>query len=156
MIADTIIETEEECLDEDGTWDDEQRACYIGYKESVRVGDKYREVHVDGKAVTEGDIATFDDPDTHPENNVHQRVFVGEVEDIYHCEGHEPEIGTSMPLGRIEANSRYTEVSGEGSRAGDTQKFIEDYLSEREDNPDVESIINEWDREGDWSREVRD
>jgi len=161
MIADGIIESEEGCLEEGGDWDENNEACYIGFIGEVPVGKTYKEVHVDGKAITKGDVATFDDPDAGMHagrEDVITTLMAGEVEKIYKRD-RGPELGTSMPLGRIDANDRYTEVSGEGSiidpNSG-TQSIAEDFLSEREDDPDVSAVIYERSMNDDgFDREVR-
>jgi len=110
------------------------------------IGDIYESVDTERGTIQKNDLVVWSDPDCHyHDENVQTSLFIGFVEKVYKVTGRhdnydtKPELGTSMPLGRIPIDRNLTAISGkeiydyiDGHKCD--MKFIDRFLNSQYEN----------------------
>jgi hypothetical protein len=121
---------------------------YINQRGEVPVGETYKSVNIPNVGtIMQGDIVVWSDPDCHyHDDSVLDSLFIGTVEKVYKRD--EPELGTSLPLGRLAVDRNMKAISGRKINRnidGASMKFVDRFL-----NSEYEKYMNiEWTRNGD-------
>jgi hypothetical protein len=125
-----------------------QEPEYLNQIGEVPVGETYESVKIPNVGtIMQGDIVVWSDPDCHyHDESVMESLYIGTVNKVYKRD--EPELGTSLPVGRLSIDQNMKAISGlriNRNIDGASAKFVDQFL-----NSDHEKYMNiEWTRSGD-------
>jgi hypothetical protein len=125
-----------------------QEPEYLNQIGEVPVGETYESVKIPNVGtIMQGDIVVWSDPDCHyHDESVMESLYIGTVNKVYKRD--EPELGTSLPVGRLPVDRNMKAISGlriNRNIDGASAKFVDQFL-----NSDHEKYMNiEWTRSGD-------
>jgi hypothetical protein len=125
-----------------------QEPEYLNQIGEVPVGETYESVKIPNVGtIMQGDIVVWSDPDCHyHDESVMESLYIGTVNKVYKRD--EPELGTSLPVGRLSIDQNMKAISGlriNRNIDGASAKFVDQFL-----NSEYEKYMNiEWTRSGD-------